>query len=301
MRSYLIVFVLSILFFQTFAQDGNNVLVVTKDGMKNIPAYLREGTIYFSLKDFADVIGVNYYYNEDAQKIEIKFDKYFVKASARNPFLVLNEKIGEKQLVIQLPTSTYLINKKVYVPLIYSLKALEQAYGKELKYEAPNKIVVGKLKEELIEPTDETLNKFNITGIVINEKANGTLITIKSNKRIPSYYSAFKNNVLTLTFRKVNVDVERVKYIGADGVVKKIEAKNVGADAVINFTVGKEYTTNEVINIDNSNDIQITIHNKLFKKNDTTNKLKDKWEFDVIVIDAGTWRKRCRCNWCKWS
>lgn len=287
MRSYLIGFFLFLLFFQTFAQDGNSVLVVTKDRMKNIPAYVREGTIYFSLKDFADVVGVNYYYNEDAQKIEIKFDNYYIKASARNPFLVLNEKTGEKQLVIQLPTSTYLINKKVYVPLIYSLKAIERAYGKELKYEAPNKIVVGKLKEESTEPTEETSNKFNITGILLNEKANGTLITIKSNKRIPSYHSGFKDNILTLTFRKVNVDVERVKYIGADGVVKKIEAKNIGADAVINFTVGKEYTTNEVINIDNSNDIQITIHNKLFKKNDSSNKLKDKWEFDVIVIDAG--------------
>ncbi|KAB2850085.1 MAG: N-acetylmuramoyl-L-alanine amidase, partial [Ignavibacterium sp.] len=32
---------------------------------------------------------------------------------------------------------------------------------------------------------------------------------------------------------------------------------------------------------------QITIHNKLFKKNENINRLKDKWEFDVIVIDAG--------------
>lgn len=287
MKSYLTVFVISFLYFQSFAQDENNVLVVTKDGMKNIPAYVREGTIYFSLKDFADVVGVNYYYNEDTQKIEVKFDKYSVKASARNPFLVLNEKNGEKQLVIQLPTSTYLINKKVYVPLIYSLNALGQAFGKELKYESPNKIVVGKIKEETTEPTEETSSKFNITGIVLNEKANGTLITIKSNKRIPSYHSAFKNNVLTLTFRKVNVDVEKIKYTGSDGVVKKIEAKNVGIDAIINITVGKEYTTNEVMNIDKSNDVQITIHNKLFKKDESSNRLKEKWEFDVIVIDAG--------------
>ena len=144
MKFNLLIFLIIISLFQTFAQDGNNVLVVTKDGMKNIPAYVREGTVYFSLKDFADVIGVNYYYNEDAQKIEIKFNKYFVKASARNPFLVLNEKNGDKQLVIQLPTSTYLINKKVYVPLKYSLSALQAAYGYELKYEAPNKIVIGK-------------------------------------------------------------------------------------------------------------------------------------------------------------
>lgn len=122
---------------------------------------------------------------------------------------------------------------------------------------------------------------------MLNEKANGTLIRVKSNKRIPSYHSAFKNNVLTLIFRKVNVDAAGVKFIGEEGVVKKIDAKNVGSDAVFEITVSKEYTTNEVINIENSNDLQITIHNKLFKKNETANRLKDKWEFDVIVIDAG--------------
>ena len=287
MKSCLIIFLICIYFFNAFAQDGNNVLVVTKDEMKNIPAYVREGTVYFSLKDFADAVGVNYHYNEDAQKIEVKFDKYSIKTSARNPFLVLIEKNGEKQIVIQLPTSTYLVNKKVYVPLIYSLSALGQAYGKELKYEAPNKIVIGKVKDETTESTEETGTKFSINRIILNEKANGTLITVKSNKRIPSYLSAFKNNVLTLTFRKVNVDPGKVKYIGSEGVVKKIEAKNVGADAIINITVSKEYTTNEVMNIENSNDIQITIHNKLFEQTGSSNKLKEKWEFDVIVIDAG--------------
>ena len=287
MRSYLIIFIILILFLDTFAQDGNNVLVVTKDGMINIPAYVREGTIYFSLKDFADVVGVNYYYNQETQKIEIKFDKYFIKASAKNPFLVLNEKNGEEQLVVQLPTSTYLINNKVYVPLKYSLKSLETAYGMELSFESPNKIVIGNIKQITSESGEETTNKFNINGIVINEKANGTLITVKSNKRIPSYYSSFKNDVLTLTFRKVSVDIEKIKYLGTDGVVKNIEAKNVGPDAVVNITVSKDYTTNEVMNIEKSNDIQITIHNKLFNKNTSTNKLKEKWEFDVIVIDAG--------------
>ena len=55
----------------------------------------------------------------------------------------------------------------------------------------------------------------------------------------------------------------------------------------MNITVSKDYTTNEVMNIENSNNIQITIHNKLFKKENSANRLKEKWEFDVIVIDAG--------------
>lgn len=284
MKYFLIILILSFSFL-SFGQDGNNVLIVTKDGMKNIPAYIREGTVYFSLKDFADALSINYYYNEDAKKIEVKFDRYSVKASAKNPFFVLTEKGSSTKSVVQLPTSTYLINNKVFVPLKYSLSSLSLAYGKELKFEYPNKIVIGTIKEEQV--ITETAGSFDITGIVLNEKANGTLVRIKSNKRIPSYHSAFKNNVLTLTFRKVNVDAEKVRFTGSDGVVKKIETKNVGSDAVFEITVGKEYTTNEVINIEKSNDLQITIHNKLFKKNDSANKLKDKWEFDVIVIDAG--------------
>ncbi len=284
MKSFLII-LLVVFSFLSFGQDGNNVLIVTKEGMKNIPAYIREGTVYFSLKDFADALVINYYYNEDAQKIELKFDRYSLKASAKNPFFILTEKNTSVQTVIQLPTSTYLINNKVFVPLKYGLSTLSLAYGKDLSFEAPNKILIGKVKDESI--TTETTGDFNITGIALDEKANGTLIRIKSNKRIPSYHSAFKNNTLILTFRKVKVDAERVKFIGEEGVVRKIDAKNIGDDAVFEITVSKEYTTNEVINIEKSNDLQITIHNKLFKKNENINRLKDKWEFDVIVIDAG--------------
>ena len=157
-----------------------------------------------------------------------------------------------------------------------------------LKYEAPNKIVIGKSIDATTELTEEISTKYNITGIVLNEKANGTLITVKSNKRIPSYHSAFKNNVLTLTFRKVNVDVEKVKHIGSEGVVKKIEAKNVGADAIINITVGKEYTTNEVMNIENSNDIQITIHNKLFNQTTHQTSLKINGSLMLLLLMLDT-------------
>jgi N-acetylmuramoyl-L-alanine amidase len=272
---------------KSYCQATNNVLVVTQDGMKNIPAYVREGTIYFSIKDFADVLSTNYYYNESAQKIEVKFDRYYVKISARNPFLVLSEKSGDKQITVQLPTSTYSINSKVFLPLKYSLSTIAMAYGKDLKFQEPNKIVVGAETEKNVTESTEMKKAFDISGIILDEKVNGTLITVKSNKRIPSYYSAFKDNVLTLIFRKVNVDVDKVRYTDGSGVVKKIEAQNIGPDAELLITVGKEYLTNEVMNVDNSNDLQITIHNKLFASDNSTNKHKEKWDFDVIVIDAG--------------
>ena len=286
-KFYLVVFLITVFPDQILSQATNNVLVVTKGGMKNIPAYVREGTIYFSLKDFADAISVSYYFNENTQKIEVKFDKFFVKASARNPFIVLKDRVNEKQLISQLPTSTYLINSKIFLPLEYCLPTLTKACGKELKFEAPNKIFVGEIKEDSKIIPDASNNLFNITGVILDEKVNGTLITVKSNKRIPSYHSSFKNNVLTLIFRKVTADLEKIRFAGGTGVVKNIEAQNIDQDAELKITVGQEYLTNEVMNIEKTNDLQITIHNKLFKNNNHTNKLKDKWEFDVIVIDAG--------------
>jgi N-acetylmuramoyl-L-alanine amidase len=286
-KFYFVIFFIVAFSGSILSQSSNNVLVVTKEGMKNIPAYVREGTIYFSLKDFADALSINYYYNESTKKIELRFDKYFVKISARNPFVVVTDRANEKQSVIQLPTSTYLINSKVFLPLKYCLPTLAASYGKELNFELPNKIVVGNFKEDSKVIPNESNSNFNITGILLDEKVNGTLITVKSNKRIPSYYSSFKNNVLTLIFRKVNADIANIRFKAGTGVVKNIEAKNIGPDTELKITVGPEYLTNEVMNIEKDNDLQITIHNKLFKNNNSTNRLKDKWEFDVIVIDAG--------------
>lgn len=286
-KIFLLLLVIIVLPGKLVSQTTNNVLIVTKEGMKNIPAYIRESTIYFSVKDFADALSINYYYNENTQKIELKFDNASLKVSARNPYLILKERISGNERVIQLPTSTYLISSKLFIPLQYSLRTISNASGVELKFQEPNKIVIGAVKEDIRTIPDIPVSGFNITGILMDEKVNGTLITLKSNKRIPSYFSSFKDNVLTLIFRKVNADADKIQFTGNTGVVKKIESKKVGPDTELKITVGPEYTTNEVMNVERSNDLQITIHNKLFDKPNIADKLKEKWEFDVIVIDAG--------------
>lgn len=288
MKSVLTFILLFLLVAGISAQDADKIIIVTKDGAKYIPAYSREGTLYFSIKHFADALSINYYLNEQTSKIELKFDDYLLKSSARNPYIILTNKITLKQNIFQFPTSTYLIKSNIYLPLLFSLNIFQAAYGKSLTFERPNKIIVkdSKPTDKMIEETAATSDKFNITGIILDEKANGTQIRIKSNKIIPSYASSFKNNILALIFRKVNADTEKLAYLDSSGVVKKIEAKNVGNDTEVKITVGSEYSTSEVMNVDNSNDLFITIHNKLFTKSESFAK-KDKWDFDVIVIDAG--------------
>ena len=272
----------------------NNVAVITEKGTKYIPAYIREGTVYFSLNDFAEVLSINSYYNKNNGKIELKFDDYLFKASTKNPYLIVTPRSTGISKIYQLPTSSFFIDKKIYIPAIYSLEPLQTVFGKKLKFENPNKLLIG---EGITSASDDkwmydnpdvpTGTGFNINGLTITQKANGTLIRVQSNKRIPSYYSSFKDGILTIIFRKVNADPFKTTKENLSGLIQKIETKNIGPDAEFKFKVGDDYSTNEVMNVQNSNDILITIHNKIFTKNENTEKYIDKWDFDVIVIDAG--------------
>lgn len=281
--TFLILILLSV---TSSAQNNNQIIVIDSSKTFYIPAFVREETYYLSLNDFADKFQINYYYNQSAKKIELKNDKYLLKVSSRNPFVVLSERQTKSQDVYQIATSSYYVADKIFIPLKYSTEVLQKFLGKPLKFEAPNKLIVirGAIQPEFSEVKSET--KYDVTGLEIDEKANGTLIRLKSNKRIPSYASSFKDGVLTLIFRKVNADIPNTGFEGTGGVVKKIQARNVGNDLELKIFVGPEYTTNEVINVEKSNDILITIHNKLFVKKDKSPK-KEKWEFDVIVIDPG--------------
>lgn len=272
--------------FTGFTQNKNEIVVIDGNKSATIPAFVREGTFYLSLKDFADRFQINYYYNQSAKKIELKNDKYSFKVSSRNPFVVLTERKNNTQSIFQLATSTYFKVDRIFIPLNYSTDVLQKFLGTSLKYESPNKLIFQKGFIQTEVTDDKTNLSYDVTGLEIDEKANGTMIRLKSNKRIPSYASSFKDGVLTLIFRKVNADIENTSLERTAGVVKKIQSKNIGNDLELKIFVGPEYTNNEVINVEKSNDILITIHNKLFVKKDKSTK-KEKWDFDVIVIDAG--------------
>lgn len=271
------------LYIVSFYPQPDRLAVVTSGGTKYIPAYERQGIIYFSIIHFAEAVSVNYYYNADAQKIELKFNNYNLKITAKNPYLVLTGRNSDYTEGYQLPTSTYFIDEQIFIPLSYSSDIIKKASENSILYEPGNLV----LKGEIVPGETATKTGFDITGISVDEKINGTLIRVKSKTRILTYTSSYKQNVLKIIFRDVSVDPEKLRLTGGKGLVKEIRARNVGNDTEVQFTLGNEYTTNEVLNADGSNDILITIHNKIFSRNEVREKNRSKWEFDVIVIDAG--------------
>lgn len=290
--SVIIIFCITVLFSTNFAQSVRSISVITAAGTEDVPVYTRESTIYVSLKHLAEAISVNYFQNNLTGKIELKFDNYLLKATGKNPFIVLTNKLDGSQRIHQLPTSTYIFDENVFAPLKYIIEPLKLASGEDIKFNPPDQLIIGKIKEQIVsdkfsEKKIPEISVFNINGYSLDERANGTLFRINSTKNIPSYISSFKDGVLTIVFRQVSVDTAKISFSEGKGLVKKITSRNVGPDSEIKLTVDKDYTASEVMNVDNSNDLIVTLHNKVFSRSDAVDKMKDKWNFDVIVIDPG--------------
>ena len=276
-----------------FAQPIKNLAVVTGRGTKYIPVYDREGTIYISVKPFADAISAGYFYNPRTEKLELSFPDYTLNITAQNPFLILKKKRSDLTRIMQIPTSTYLLNHQVFIPLKYCFNTLQLASGMNLSFHAPNTLIV---KSNPVKNSNNDKNNFeenvsntsyNISGISIQEKANGTLLRVSSNKRIYSYNSSFKEGILTIILRNVHADVSNIDNLHRQGLIQWIKARNIKSDTELRLKLGKDYTTNEVLNVNDSNDILIALYNKIFANRERKKKEKAKWKFNVIVIDPG--------------
>ena len=282
-------------FGNSLAQQVENLFVVSDKGTKSVSVWMHEGILYVSISELAVALSINYFENESTGKVELKSNYFLLKSSPRNPFVVVTPRSSGTPKVYQLPTSTYLRGNETFIPLPFLLDPLEIIVERKLKFEKPNRLIVGK---QITSPLDgkkwmydipdlPPTTGYDITGLSITEKVNGTIIRLHSKSLIPSYYSSFKDDELTIIFRKVNADVNKTSREGFSSLIQKIEVRNVGSDVEFKFRVGGDYSTNEVMNVTGSNDILITIHNKVFTKSDQVKKNMDKWNFDIVVIDAG--------------
>ena len=101
-----------------------------------LPYIVKKGVTYVSAKELSKILSGNFYYNPTAQKVEMKFENYNLKVTAKNQFFVIASKYNYEKDVYQIPISTQLIRNDIFIPILYSLKYVELAYQKKLLYYA---------------------------------------------------------------------------------------------------------------------------------------------------------------------
>lgn len=271
MKSIFVIILLSgsLLFAQKTASEEVDIGGVKKF----VASYTKGKIVYLSTKDLAEKFSIAHYYNSSNQKIELKFSDAAIKITAKNPFVVLVKNNEKEPVVHQMGISTFVLRDEIFIPFNYSLKILEKGFGKKIS-------LTGLSKSIEIKPGETVSASFNIKS---EEKANGTLLTLKSSKDISEYSHKIEKNVIELSLDGITGEALNLQF--EKGLIKNVTSQNHPNGTKIFLTINGDFSSYEIIKLAKTT-LLVTVHNKKYasKENDAK---KDKWNFDVIVIDAG--------------
>ncbi|MFA7227561.1 MAG: N-acetylmuramoyl-L-alanine amidase [Melioribacteraceae bacterium] len=292
-----------------YSQRLYKITVQSGNGEATLSYIERNGIDFVSAKEISILLSANQFYNQEAAKVEIKFKDYILKFTARNQFVILNRKSDGNQKIYQIPVSTLFLKDDIFIPLTYSMDYLNLASGKKNIYDAPAKkiiltdeplgaeaVVLSKdttpAEEKRADPKSVVLKgngKYDVEFIIVEDKSNGTLIRLKTNRKIPIPRHSISNGNLFVFLPGVTIAPDIVNLVKPAGLVKRIKRTVVSSKNVqLEFALDEGYSASEAFQDVESNDILITIRNKQVDAvAPDAGDSKSKWNFDAVVIDAG--------------
>jgi N-acetylmuramoyl-L-alanine amidase len=269
-----------------YSQTENSKVALSVGGKEGkVSAFQKGGITYISALELAKAYGLGYYVNPENAKIELKFKGHTLKLTAKNPFVVLYNKETNKSETIQLPLSSQIKENGIYLPLEYTTSLLNRCFGEDLSVISKDTKEDKQTTESEEKGEEKSESKVGLN-LVIDEKANGTLLTLKGGVKLGKYTHTINNGIIKIVFPKGDINPSLLKHNSPKGLIKKIILETEKGESTLSLSIDKNLSTYEVIN--SGNDILVTMHNKTFREKAKNEKNeKDKWFFDVIVLDPG--------------
>lgn len=255
----------------------------------------RSGITYVSSRELALALGASYYFNNKASKIEIKFPNYKLKFTGRNQFVIFTSKKNNSSQIFQIPISTLLLKKDVFIPINYCSKILSLASEHKIIFNRLYKKITFTTKKlntsEIInydlETPHRTISNYDIYGISIEEKANGTLIRFKASRRFLKPSGSIRNNKLYLFFSGITIPAGLINSIKPKGLVAGIKSKIVKGNPQFTVKLKPGYRSYDISKDADSDDILVSIQNNFLADVEKNKEISNKWKFNAIVIDPG--------------
>jgi N-acetylmuramoyl-L-alanine amidase len=233
---------------------------------------------YVAIHDFANLFNARTYFDDQNKKIVIYLDDKILKISAFNPFILIG------QQVYQLPIETQFIKGEIFVPLNYFLEIINRI--------APNRIIYNQWNNQLEIKTPTSSNVSNIRNIGIEEKANGTLISIATSRNFSKSELSLRSghDWIYLDIFGGKVDSTALYATYETGLIAEVIPSQVSEElAQIGFRLRNKAIEKQLI-LQNPNEILVSIMTKKDLSTEITNNLeheKKRWRIDRIIIDPG--------------
>jgi len=276
------------------AQDENRGTLVTFCMANGDTSFVEcvdsSHVVFLSLNDFLESLHLPGIVNDTTGKIECLINNQLVRFTERNPFVVITDRKTSTATVYQMPWMPFRRHGSFFIPTIVILQIYKQIADQDLTFDAR--------RMALLQGSTAAF-KNDITGIQIEKKLNGTLITILARKKLGDVESWLKpDGWLFVTITGVTADTEALDATQPFAAVKNVLAFQSATSIQLTFRVAPDVVQAETSVDPASNNLLISLRTRsdaekkeMVKKQEETKKTleqgRDRWKLDVIVIDAG--------------
>ena len=264
-----------------------------RDSTRNmqIGSFTRGGTLYGSATDLAAAFRIAGNFNRETKQLELRSPKYVIILTTNNPFIVIIDK-DTNASVIQLPLNVLYAANAFFVPIEPFIEVLDDLISETITYDVDEQqIVVGRIVQK---------SPFNITGLTIEQKSNGSLIRLHCTKPLRDYESWLKpegnDTWLYVTIADAKANVDALNATRTQGIVKQVLVFQSPTSVQLTFHLKGKIKSSELIPDPSSDNILLAIQtpsddqmtSRAFQDiGKTLDRERNRWKLDCIVIDPG--------------
>ena len=228
-----------------------------------------EGDFYYvGLHEVAEALNTRTYSSSKARKAILYLDEEKITVTAYNPFIIIGQKVVQMPISTQYADGDILVPVRFFVPIIKKVLSASGIDNANLAH------------------------RFNITGVRVEEKANGTLIRVHTTKAFDksNISTRYSRRWLYLDILHGKIDEKNFSTSIEKGLVGKIVPLQLDQMVQLSFQLKKDISNLnfEVTQLPNEIWLSVPVNDNI--KPELLEKLKldrEKWRIDKVIIDPG--------------
>jgi hypothetical protein len=221
---------------------------------------------FAALGDLAELLDLRTFYSEKARKVILYVGNNELKVTAMNPFVQVNDRL------VQLPLETRFANGDILVPVPYFTELVRPLYSnrwpeqlefpKTAEHSAANNVSVATTTPVApVEPALKSTAPANIAKILVEEKANGTLIRLQTSRPFArkQVNTRVSQKWLYIDIVGARLDSGAARHLRPAGIVQRVVPMYAGAVAQISCQLKEDIDQKRIIVSGAGNEILISL------------------------------------------
>ena len=263
-----------IVLFSLFSVLFGDIKVINKStpNEMSIKTLKGENKIYISTKDLVAALSSRLYENLERKKLVLYVSGKKIKITAGNSYLIIDD------IAYQMVDIVKEYDGDFYLPAKDFFKILKKTVFPGLYFD--------KRKETV----SIDIVRYSINGLKIEQKSNGTIIRIEtqksfSDRNISSFIN--KHGWFYLTVAGGVIDTSTLNKTITRGIINRIETDQINETSQIALKLRSNVISHEWYQNNDPSEIVVTLRTALDNNINQMKKDRERWRLDTIVLDAG--------------